>query len=240
MLSNGNRSTCGFEDVMVSYIYDEIATAERRKFESHLVDCSACTDEFAAVSNARFSVFEWQREEFANLSTPEIDIPYEQKRPIAEPAEIGFLAGLRGLFSGFGAPVMIAAGLLISLGIGFAAVTFIGGSDQQIAANIEKPVVLSNEAKPQAELVSRSTENDEPLPSKGLEPSSPDLGSIKAVENHRPRSNKQVVGTRISAANQKNQKLVRTTKAPVLSDFDDNDDRSLRLADLFGGIGSKR
>ena len=54
MLNNGKKQECGFADDIVGYIYDEIGQAERRKFESHLVGCMACTDEFAGISNARF------------------------------------------------------------------------------------------------------------------------------------------------------------------------------------------
>ena len=108
MLNNENEKSCGFADEIVTYIYGEISETERSKFEMHLVDCMSCTDEFAGISNARFAIFEWQKEEFAHLSTPEIVIPYTAK---PKPAEaIGFFAGLRGLLtlSGWSSAVMVA------------------------------------------------------------------------------------------------------------------------------------
>ena len=187
MLSNGNGSTCGFEDVMVSYIYDEIATSERRKFESHLVDCSACTDEFAAVSNARFSVFEWQKEEFAHLPTPEIIIPY--KAAATEEAAIGFLSGLRGLFSGFGMPATVAAALLVCVGLGFMAVTFLGRGEQDIASNIKletpaTPVIVADPRS--ADTVSQKPVVNEIDPVTRVSPSLPEVRPVKVVENRRP------------------------------------------------------
>lgn len=240
MLSNGNGSKCGFEDVMVSYIYDEIATTDRRKFESHLVDCSACTDEFAAISNARFSVFEWQREEFANLSTPEIVIPYVPV--VDEQASVGFLAGLRGLFSGYGVPVTVAAALLVCLCLGFAAISFLGRSEQSIASNIkvESPAMPAGtgETSPRSDAVSQVPDIGEAGPANRASASSPEVMPVKIVENRRsirPSTRGPVNGPRYQNAQQ-------VRKAPVLSGYDDDDDdKSLRLSDLFDGeIGGRR
>src|SRR5881275_1304390 len=75
MLKNG-KNECPLNHEIVSYIYGELGGGIELEFETNLADCIACTDEFAAVSNARFSVYEWQKEEFAHLPTPAIVIPY--------------------------------------------------------------------------------------------------------------------------------------------------------------------
>jgi len=41
---------------MVSYIYDEIDTPERRKFESHLVDCSRSEEHTSELQSLRHLV----------------------------------------------------------------------------------------------------------------------------------------------------------------------------------------
>src|SRR5437773_5599682 len=102
MLNNNNHDqSCEFFTEIVSYLYNETGDAERRKFESHLSHCGVCTDEFAAISNARFSIFEWQREEFAKLPTPEFHISYAAVKPaaMADVEYKGFFSGLRKAFS---------------------------------------------------------------------------------------------------------------------------------------------
>src|SRR5687768_3655002 len=128
MLRNTNNHRCGFADEIVSYIYDEIGATDRRRFESHLSECDGCTEEFAAVSNARFSVFEWHREEFAHLLTPEIVIPYAAKQTtVAESSSKGALAGFRGFLTLLGRPMAVAATLAVCIGLGFLTMTYIGG-----------------------------------------------------------------------------------------------------------------
>ena len=238
MLTNGNRSNCGFEDVMVSYIYDEIATAERRKFESHLVDCSVCTDEFAAISNARLSVFEWQKEEFAHLSTPEIVVPDRGGKKVVEnDSPVGFLEGIRGLFSGFGVPAAAAVGLVICLGAGFIAMTFIGQTDEQMAANIK---VAQPDTAREVGSIPELNETPNITSSNDRAPTFDEPKPVKTAEIRRPRGDKQTA-FRQTAVGAKAQPTRQAVKAPVLSNFDDNDDRSLRLADLFSDeIGGGR
>lgn len=244
MLNNGNNKNCGFDDLMVSYIYDEITTADRRKFESHLVDCSVCTEEFAEISGARFSVFEWQKEAFAELPTPEIVIPYAKSRRV-ESEESGFFAGLRGLLGGFGMPVTVGAAVLICLGIGFAALTLTRG-DEQVAAN----VVVEQPKSQQNVPAEKPVVKDEPVitgkgevvasdVAKTSEPTSREIKPVKAVvESKRSRPARQLT----AETNPQIRKDQRPTKkAPALSNFEEADDRSLRLADLFDDeIGSIR
>ena len=138
MLSNGNHNSCEFFAAIVSYLYNETGEAERVRFESHLANCDACTDEFATISNARFSVFEWQREEFSNLPTPEIVIPYAAKRPVPAKVEtVGFLSGLGKMISfGSWATAMPSfAAILVCLGLTVAAFLYFGSRNDQIAGN---------------------------------------------------------------------------------------------------------
>src|SRR5207245_11780758 len=111
-----------------------------------LEDCTVCTDDFAAISNARFSVFEWQKEEFAHLPTPEIVIPYAAKKAVAEEnASVGVLAGFRGWLSLVNFPVAVAAALAVTVGLGFLAINYLDRGDQQIAANVNVPAVVTTD-----------------------------------------------------------------------------------------------
>jgi hypothetical protein len=244
MVNNGNNKSCGFDDAMVSYIYDEITTADRRKFETHLVGCSACTEEFAEISGARFSVFEWQKEVFAELPTPEIVIPYAKVQKL-EAEHVGFFSGLSGLFGGYGMPLTAGAAVLICLGIGFAALTLIRGDDQ-IASNVvvEQPKLPQNNAseKPLVEKEQAIVNSGENIGANDVEKSTPSPRELKptkaVVESKRSRPVKQFT---VETADRITRPQTPTKKAPALSNFDEASDRSLRLTDLFDDeIGSIR
>ena len=242
-MNNDNKSNCGFEAQIVSYIYDEATEPERRKFESHLIACTTCTDEFAEISNARFSVFEWQKEEFSPLLTPQIVIPYADRKPITEGAAAGWFEGMRGIFSGFGIPVTVAAALLIFLGIGFTAITLVRGTSDQIAANVvveqpekAQPVLKNETALKETETNRTLADSAMPLTVK-TDPSirSPARPVKAVVESKRPSIPRQLTAETVKNKN------IQVRKAPALSNFDEADDRSLRLADLFDEeIGSIR
>ena len=112
MFGKSKQISCGHESDIVSYIYDELTDAARTQFEAHVADCSDCIDEFAAVSYSRFSVFEYQKQEFAPLATPVIRIPYETQdvREIS-----GFAAAISSLIAGW-RPVLGAAALMLIVG----------------------------------------------------------------------------------------------------------------------------
>lgn len=236
MLNNGNKTNCGFSDEIVAYIYDEIGTADRRKFETHLTDCSLCTDEFAEISNARFSIFEWKKQQFSHLSTPEIVIPYSQKTRVAEKnAAVEFLAGLRGLLSISTWPVAVAAALLLFLGVGIVSLVFIGRTGEQIAANDRNvPSVAVPEGPKKVELnptIVETTPQNEVTKQTEIRPT-------KVIENTRSKPNRQLTADTQRRVNNIPERRVtpQVRNAPVLSPYDDNDDRSLRLSDLFDEV----
>ncbi len=245
MLNNGNKQECRFKDDIVAYIYDEIGAAERGKFESHLALCTACTDEFAGISNARFSVFEWQKEEFAHLATPEIVIPYAAKPKTAE--AVGFFVGLRDLLtlSGWPSAVMVAGAVVICIGLGFVAINYVGNS-AQVAEN-KKPVVSEQPVPP---VVAQSQQNAAIVPDtpSHKEPNvngTPVIASAKATPSREIRPvraslNSQRIrfGKSLTASTRTAEPAPQQRKAPALTAYDEDDDKSLRLADLFDEGGS--
>ncbi|MEO6655727.1 MAG: hypothetical protein ABIO36_06550 [Pyrinomonadaceae bacterium] len=244
MLSNGHKKDCEFADEIVSYIYCEVGVAERTVFETHLANCPVCTDEFAAISDARFSIFEWRKEEFDSLSTPQIVIPYAAKgRADEENVQMGLLAGLRGLFGAARLPVTVAALLLLCLGLGFVAMNYLGG-DQQLAANVNvPPVAMHNqntkfpESAIEFEIPTSKIVKDDPVA--GKNPNDTGIYSVKTLGNHRP--NRQLTASIQKTFNNAPQRNLQNRKAPVLSSYDDTEDKSLRLSDLFDDeVGAKR
>ena len=236
MLNNGNKKECGFADDIVAYIYDEIGSAERRKFESHLAGCTACTDEFAGISNARFSVFEWQKEEFAHLSTPEIVIPYAAKKREVETA--GFFPGLRDMLtlSGWSSAVIVAGAVVICIGLGYVAMNYVGNPGQ--VAESKKPVVNESVVAPdQQNVVVARAPQKELTPITASAKSSPgrEIRPVRAsLNNQRIRYNKN-----LTASTQVQQPITQQKrKTPALTAYDADDDKSLRLADLFDEGGS--
>lgn len=243
MLNNGNKQACGFADEIVSYIYDEIGAAERGRFESHLAGCDLCTNEFAAVSNARFSVFEWHKEEFAGLATPEIIIPYEATKIIVEEnTTVGFLAGIRRLLSVSQWPVGVAAAVLvcIGIGIGFLAMNYVSRDDRQIAANPKvneqsvPPIAIPDnpvKVEPSGILL---THTGVTAASKNTA-ASREVRPVKVSEIRRPSPERQLTArTQRNVNNALDQNVSpQKRKAPVLSNFEETADKSLRLADLF-------
>lgn len=231
MLDSCNKNGCKFTDEIVSYMYDEIGEPERSKFEEHLLDCTVCTDEFAGISNARFSVFEWRKEEFAHLPTPNIVIPYGQPVVAA-----GFFAGLRDLLtlSGWPAAATVAAGLIVSIGLGFAAMNYLVG-DQEMASNKSPNVVVP--AVPVAENKVQTMQSDDPGKTN-------DEAVVATTANDRQmRAVRAYSAAQRKTTQRPNSTVVRnpsatTAKAPALTNYDDADDKSLRLSDLFDDGGA--
>ena len=254
MLNNGHKKqTCGFADEIVAYIYDEIDRAERTKFESHLAGCAVCTDEFAGLSNARFSVFEWRREEFAHLITPEINIPYPAKQSTAATVgHVGFLDGLRELLtlSGWSSVVAVAGALVVCIGLGFVAMNYFGGS-QQIAHDVNnqavRPVETQNTpigaVSPDIAARNETNATVTTTATANRTTTNREIRPIRAsVANQRPG-----IGKNLTAINQtpdNNTANGRVTqqkrKAPALTEYADDGDKSLRLADLFNEVSLKR
>ncbi len=240
MLNNETEKNCGFADEIVSYIYGEIGEPERGKFENHLVDCMSCTDEFAGISNARFAMFEWQKEEFAHLETPEIVIPYAPKQRVVD--KVGLLAGLTellGFGGGWPSVAMAVGALAIVVGLGFVVMNY--NSNRQQVAETGKPSIIEQKSAP---VIAQNPESVA-VPSVPQESNSSGakLTSAKpsASSDIRPvRASMKVqrvrIGKNLTARQTESSQMKRNT--PVLTAYDEEADSSLRLADLFdeGGL----
>ncbi|MBK8467223.1 MAG: hypothetical protein IPL32_15505 [Chloracidobacterium sp.] len=232
-MKNNGKTNCPFEDEIVSYMYDEMVGVERSQFETHLADCTVCTDDFAAISEARFSVFEWQKEEFNHLPTPEIVIPYEPRQKFVEQSEsVGLWAGLRGWLQPL--PLAAVAGLVLFLGVGFLMLRSTGTSELPIASNVRP-----NDVPSTAPLKNTETSKQPELDQSDVAVTTPkttnkDIQPIKAVARRQISNAKQTVATTV----RRQPTTTLPSTAPVLSNYEAEDDNSLRLADLFADIDS--
>ncbi len=222
------NTNCEHSDEIVAYMYNELGSiAKRRAFEDHLVECTPCTDEFALVSDARYSVFEWHKEEFAHLPTPEITIPYRDQ---AESA--GFFAAIGAVIQGSGWPALAAASLLIVAGLAFGIMLMSDGRNevahidvQPIETLSDVPMIVDLDPEPE------HTEVELPKPAPTV---------VQERTQKRPpamtRSAKRLT-PRNSLPPEKVNPRPDIGKAPVLSSYEDNEDKSLRLADLLDEFG---
>lgn len=228
MLTNSKKE-CPFTDEIVSYIYGEIDGVERGSFETHIADCVTCTDDFAAISNARFSVFEWRKEEFDQLATPSFVIP-----ELAKPAlvsESGWFAGLAALLSFARSPMAVSAALLVCLGVGLITLAYFRSSESLIATDtdVKVPAMEETEEKPVADppdLIAPPDGVIKPTTVSGPKKQTPSYKPVRTAEvkpavNNAPR--------RLSSP--------QIAKKPVLNDFIEETDTSLRLSDLLDEVG---
>lgn len=228
---------------MIAYIYDESSQAARLRFEEHLSDCTRCTDEFACIADARFSVFEWHKEEFMPLATPRIVIPYATAH-IAYAADNGVFAFLRGLLT---VPRLATAMAVVLFAAGLGLFVSRYGDDREIA--VVAP--LSNTIRPASSITSGPpTDNSLVRPAAVQEAKrdsdvqddqpQPQTDHVeRATVQGRKASRPMTASIKRSPGREANPNSAKLRKAPVLNSFEESDDRSLRLSDLFddGGAG---
>jgi len=237
MKSDVNIITCEFEAEIVSYLYDELAAANRTRFETHLLDCTPCTDEFAELSFSRFSVFEWQKEEFAPLETPAITIPYPAKQ-LEALESTGFLAGFRGLLAfNWQTGIAVVGILTVFIGIGFAVMNYSGTGNQNIAVvevKKEEINITSSTIAPNVPATVAETEENDlvDVPAKNVR----GVQAVKmAAKIKGPKAVRaQTFNTpRLADGVAQRIPVLLRRNAPALTADTVDDDRSLRLADLF-------
>jgi len=216
---------CKFGSGIVPYMYGEMSGSESSSFESHLLECSMCTDEFASISSARYEVYEWKKLEFDPLATPQIEIVFDTG------SAVSWADKLRAVFAqSWAIPSMTAAGILVAAVF---ATTFLlsekGSPD--IAANFSKdaavdesgtrssPEITSTEAG-----VSVNT-SEERQPQPGVVRSA---AAQRVSQKHAVRTARPITIKATSAQNDK--------KAPRLNEFVEEEDTSVRLAELFDDI----
>lgn len=265
MMNNNNHqnSECTHAAEIVSYIYDEIGAAEKSVFEAHLASCATCPEELADFIDVRFAVAGWKETEFAPLATPVIEIPYETEQTRETVAVSGsWWSNLRGLLTLSPAWTASAAtaALVICFGTFFAISRFSGGAD---VAELDNKSKVKPTASPTTEALPRdsaannnasgesSPDQSPGLPNVQTKPESdaaenvPETKAVKISERTpRPRAIPQnsAVKTNNPAVNNSGKPdarrslPVKNQPLPKLNNFEDDEDDSLRLAELFDEI----
>lgn len=227
MRNGKDNNSCLFGEQLVSYIYNELPVLGREAFEEHLLNCSGCTDEFAAVSMSRLGVYEWHRDDFLPLETPVFSIPYATPTVQAEP-QMSWLDALRGLFSparafAFGGGL---AALAIVLGAVYVA-TFNDNTniaEADTTPKVVQPVEVPNVARGSEKEVTPKALDDENQVVADYKPSVKPTRTIQAKAVKRETSRSPVQQAKVQV------------NAPRLGTYDESEDTSLRLADLVADI----
>ncbi len=226
--------SCLNGDEIVSYLYGEMTDSRRTLFEIHLLDCAACTDEFAGLSLARLGVYEWNRDEFAAMETPLIAIPYEKESS----EKVSWLESWLGPI--FSTPKWaIGGGLAFAmLFLGFTLFTA-GNLDNDITAANVAPVNITaadSDTKQMVEVVQHK-----PLYNKEKEEIAirPVKASVTSHSRKRSNLSDQATAQIKDPTVRKNNSEIKA-KAPRLNNFEDEDDNTLRLADLFADADTRR
>jgi hypothetical protein len=227
-----NLKGCEFAADIVPYMYGELAPSECLVFESHLLECGDCTDEFAVVSGARYEVYDWKRSEFDLLPTPAFEIPYRS----VEPAPVTWIEKIRIAFSTPWAAPGLAFATVVVLSVFGGAVYFSGSGDASIALNntnkepvVSQPAIDSARTQGEPALVER----EEPVTVVEPKPQ---------VVRATPRSNqpRRTVKRAETVRSVETRATVATDRrAPRLNEFNEDEDTSLRLAQLFDDIDTR-
>lgn len=250
--TNYNHSPCEFAEQMVSRLYGETSRDEDAQFEAHLQTCFACADELANFGTVRSSLLEWRKEDFFKLKTPTFAIPVADKTsPTISSGAPSWFDALRGLFSS--SPVWATAGLaavLVCAGLILFAFNF--SNNSEIAGTNKNSKLIA--ASPSVE---KPIEN--PKPDDTVEPTeakatnsqiettnqkrvAPKAAQVKVQSNQAENKLNNAEPIRVVRdANKQTKKSpsIQNAKAPTLTVAEEEEDTTLRLADLFDEIGTK-
>jgi len=257
MNTNHKKSNCGFSEQLVSYLYGETVGAENTAFEAHLSNCSICADELEAFSGVQFSINDWKVKEFANLAAPSIEIPYREAEKTAEVsnAKVSWLSSLREIFSLSPRNWSLAGASLAVLAVCALVALFALNSskDKDVAeSNKTNPIIAPTVEKMPSETNSNGNQNNpsekQTNPANTPKSTQPDVAVtvpsptnsrvVKASNN--PRPTQKIDNTNSPKNNEQKRTNKNNEIAPKIAVDDEEEDKSLRLAELFDEIDTKK
>jgi len=230
-----------FGPELLSYMYGELDGRRSADFESHLQLCDACTAELANVADARLGVIEWRREDFEPLATPVIVLPaIEQVAAVQKGGIAAVIESIKNL------PAWASAGMALAPAAVLFGVFYFGyfnvpTTRNDVATTATAPAAAEKVLEPVA-----TVNNVSEKTVAAVETNTHDHNAV-AAKAQPVAVRRNATPERIAAKHFVSQPLrtetataVKTTKksAPRLSSFDEEDDKSLRLADLFAQIGT--
>lgn len=246
MNNNHKKEGCGFASELVSYLYGETNAAESSAFEAHIEKCAACADELKAFSGVHFSIGDWKAKEFDRLPTPIIEIPYN-KGIETKDANVGWLAGLRNLFSLTPGWSLAAASLaILAVFVGIALFTLNSRKGNDVAGSGNKktlttPTVEKSPEQANVNKVENKTPEKEINPVRKEQTAQTDAVKPSPKKNPQKTTNSTRETQKVADKNapktndvQRNNKTNPNIPPSILGDDDEDD--TLRLAELFGEI----
>lgn len=265
---NNHNSSCAFAEQTISYLYGEIPAQEKTGIEAHLNSCATCAEEFAGFKSVRSSVIEWRNEEFALLELPAIEIPYDKTPELFQPRSDSKLSGvwlnrIRGIFSvspafGFSAALAVIA---VCLGIVF----FVNKpSKNDDFAVSQKDVAVQANSDNARNKVFQDDSKNEILPTAGNEQAKSPAAGVQIRERKAISAlnasgknlvvkvsdvsktsvkiaNREANSTKMKNSDVENKRLIfaQNGKLPRLNNVEEEEDKSLRLAELLNDDGAK-
>ena len=258
--NNHNHSSCAFAEQLISYLYDESDAREKSGFETHLKSCPTCADELAGFGFVRAAVLDWQTEEFSKLPTPAFDVSADKSKEsfstvVVSTENRSWLDGFRQVFS-FN-PLRAAAAfgiLIICFGILWLALNSSKGDE--IAENGSDKNSVQSDVSPTVEIIKNPEgksvikDDEKSLPSSDV--SNPPQGIKRQRQDSRndsavkvssgvPKINPDNFARIPKESNESAKKTpsVRKKQIPNLNDAEDEEDETIRLADLFDELDAK-
>ncbi|MDQ3179236.1 MAG: hypothetical protein M3Q33_01830 [Acidobacteriota bacterium] len=250
---NHLNPTCAFTEQIVSCLYGEATVQEKAAFDAHLNNCSTCGNELESFDFVRSSIVEWKKEVFVNLETPLIKLPY----PIVVSAENhSWLDELRKLFTFSPRLSIVLAALAVCVGMTFLMLNFSNRDDiatidnkpieSSLTPNVDKKVEQQIESVAEEDTFKKQTSKDEllkPSYTKTMPPIAPENRIVKASNNSSKSNsvlqNSNKLGQVRKTKFDKNALAVQKRPVLKLNNLEDEEDSSLRLADLFAEVESK-
>jgi hypothetical protein len=251
---------CEFAPEIIDFLYGELSGERKNAFNLHLRNCSDCADEIEDFSGIRYSIRDWKVAEFDNLATPKIEIPYEIAAVrTVETEKLSWFDSIRNYLTF--APVLSGAAAVLIFAVLIATGIFFlnkNAGEDLVAGSNQKPNAAPS-VKPQPS-VKDKIETDEKtpeivdIPEKAIDDNIIDkkqrnIETIPAqVKNNSNAKQKtspvKTVEKKSSSADLKNDtknaKTVPNRNRPRLNELPEEDeDNSLRLADLFAELETK-
>lgn len=217
---------CDLSNEVVQYIYGELAAARVLAFESHLLVCDECTDELAAVSHARYEVYDWKRIEFDHLATPRFVLPLD-----------GEVEGASWIDR---ARAIVGRSWLVPVSA-FAAVAIAIAGTYYLSEVSDVDVAEVNSPSPAVQVPAADVPPVFAVEQAASEPATNERALVKvqdqkAVKQSPVRNTKRPVPRSTQTAVQRTD---TKTSAPRLNEFPEYEDTSLRLAQLFDDIDTR-
>jgi hypothetical protein len=215
----------------VPYMYAELSSAECSAFEQHLIDCADCTDEFAAISSARYEVYDWKKLEFDPLETPSFEIP------LAEVSAVSWSDKIRHVFAHAWAVPTVSFAALAIVSVVAAGVIWMRGGEELVSKNPE-PVTVTGKSEIAAAVPTGNVEKPSNPVITGEEQATPVSASKQATPKRSSPQPVRLTRERPIGVKQTNARNEQRA-VPTLNEYPDDEDTSLRLAELLEDIGSR-